>query len=218
LIDKDNTTIVGGAGSKEGIEGRCTQIRTQIEETTSDYDKEKLVERLAKLAGGVAVIKVGGATEVEVKERKDRVDDATHAARAAVEEGIIAGGGVALLNASRAVADLRSDNTDIQAGFRIIHRALQAPIRQIAENAGADGSLVVGKILESESPDFGFDAQSGQYVDMIEAGILDPVKVVRTALQGAASVGGLLIMTEAVMAEAPPPEISAGMSGGSEIA
>jgi chaperonin GroEL len=218
VIDKDNTTIVGGAGSKEGIEGRCTQIRTQIEETTSDYDKEKLVERLAKLAGGVAVIKVGGATEVEVKERKDRVDDATHAARAAVEEGIIAGGGVALLNASRAVADLRSDNTDIQAGFRIIHRALQAPIRQIAENAGADGSLVVGKILESESPDFGFDAQSGQYVDMIEAGILDPVKVVRTALQGAASVGGLLIMTEAVMAEAPPPEISAGMSGGSEIA
>ena len=202
-IDKDDTTIVDGAGKRKDIEARCGQIRAQIEETTSDYDKEKLQERLAKLAGGVAVIRVGGATEVEVKERKDRVDDALHATRAAVEEGIVAGGGVALLYASRALDKLKTDNDDQRTGVDIVRRALQTPARQIVENAGFDGAVVVGKLLEQKDTNFGFDAQEGKYVDMLKAGIIDPVKVVRTALQDAASIAGLLVTTEAMVAERP---------------
>ena len=201
-IDKDNTTIVDGSGKKKDIEGRVSQIKAQIEETTSDYDREKLQERLAKLAGGVAVIKVGGATEIEVKERKDRVDDALNATRAAVEEGIVAGGGVALLKATQTIT-VKGDNEDQEAGIQIVRRALQAPIRQIAENAGVEGSIVVGKVLEAKGATFGYDAQTGEYGDMIEKGIIDPAKVVRTALQDAASIAGLMITTEAGVAEAP---------------
>ena len=190
-IEKENTTIIDGAGKKSDIEGRIAQIKAQIEETTSDYDKEKLQERLAKLAGGVAVIRVGGSTEVEVKERKDRVDDAMHATKAAVEEGIVPGGGVALLRAKAAIGKLSGDNADIQAGINIVLRALEAPVRQIAENAGVEGSIVVGKVLENKSQTYGFDAQTEQYVDMLTAGIVDPAKVVRVALQDAASVAGL---------------------------
>ena len=189
-IDKDNTTIIDGAGKKKEIQGRVAQIRAQIEETTSDYDKEKLQERLAKLAGGVAIIRVGGATEVEVKERKDRVDDAMHATRAAVEEGIVAGGGVALLYATRVLAKLNAENNDQKVGIDIVRRALATPARLIVENAGADGSIVVGKLLEKADVNHGFDAQTGNYIDMVKAGIIDPTKVVRLALQGAASVAG----------------------------
>jgi chaperonin GroEL len=202
-ITKDDTTVVGGAGDKAAIEARVAQLKLQIEDTTSDYDKEKLQERLAKLSGGVAIIKVGGSTEIEVKERKDRVDDALHATRAAVEEGIVPGGGVALLKAGKALDGLKGANADQDAGIAIVRRALQAPIRQIAENAGVEGSIVVGKILDHKSATFGFDAQTEKYVDMITAGIIDPTKVVRTALQGAASVAGLMITTEAAVAEAP---------------
>jgi chaperonin GroEL len=218
IIQKENTTIVDGAGKKKDIEARCGQIKAQIEETTSDYDKEKLQERLAKLAGGVAVIKVGGSTEVEVKERKDRVDDAMHATRAAVEEGIVPGGGVALLYATRALDKLRTGNPDQKAGIDIIRRALQAPVRQIVENAGDDGSVVVGKLLESKDLNFGYDAQKGEYTNMVKSGIIDPTKVVRTALQDAASVAGLLITTEAMIAERPekkaPPMPGGGGMGG----
>ena len=208
-IEKENTTIIDGAGKKKDIEGRIGQIKAQIEETTSDYDKEKLQERLAKLAGGVAVIRVGGSTEVEVKEKKDRVDDAMHATRAAVEEGIVPGGGVALLRAKAAVAKLKAENPDVQAGINIVLRALEAPIRQIAENSGVEGSIVVGKINDNKSSTFGFDAQTEQYGDMFQAGIVDPAKVVRAALQDAASVAGLLITTEAMVAEAPKKESAA---------
>ncbi|MFN9014701.1 MAG: TCP-1/cpn60 chaperonin family protein, partial [Hyphomonadaceae bacterium] len=215
-ITKENTTIVDGIGEKADIEGRIAQIKRQVEETTSDYDREKLQERLAKLAGGVAVIKVGGATEVEVKERKDRVDDALNATRAAVEEGIVAGGGCALLRASKAIT-VKGANDDEEAGVNIVRKALQAPIRQIVENAGVEGSIVVGKILENASVSFGFNAQTEEYVDMITAGIIDPVKVVRTALQDAASVSSLLITTEATIAEAPKKNAGGapgGMPGG----
>ncbi|RWA69434.1 chaperonin GroEL [Mesorhizobium sp. M1C.F.Ca.ET.193.01.1.1] len=212
-ISKENTTIVDGAGKKAEIQGRVAQIKQQIEETTSDYDKEKLQERLAKLAGGVAVIRVGGATEVEVKEKKDRVDDALNATRAAVEEGIVAGGGVALLRASNAVKATGA-NADQDAGINIVRRALQAPARQIAANAGAEASIVAGKILENKGATFGFNAQTGEYGDMIAMGIVDPVKVVRTALQDAASVAGLLVTTEAMIAEAPKKEAAGGMPGG----
>ncbi len=212
-ITKENTTIVDGAGSKEDIEGRVNQIKAQIEETSSDYDREKLQERLAKLAGGVAVIKVGGSTEVEVKERKDRVDDALNATRAAVEEGIVAGGGVALLRASNALT-VKGVNADQQAGIAIVKRALQEPIRQIANNAGDEGSVVVGKILDNASDTFGYDAQTGEYGDMIQMGIIDPVKVVRTALEDAASVAGLLVTTEAMVAELPKDDAPAMPSGG----
>jgi chaperonin GroEL len=203
MIDKENTTIVNGGGKKKDIEDRITQIKAQIEETTSDYDREKLQERLAKLAGGVAVIRVGGATEVEVKERKDRVDDAMHATRAAVEEGILPGGGVALLRATEALKKVRTSNEDQKHGVEIVRKALQAPARQIATNAGEDGSVIVGKILENHAYAFGFDAQNGEYVDMVKKGIIDPTKVVRQALQGASSVAGLLITTEAMVAELP---------------
>ena len=213
-IEKENTTIINGAGAKADIEARVAQIKAQIEETTSDYDKEKLQERLAKLAGGVAVIRVGGATEIEVKEKKDRVDDALNATRAAVEEGIVPGGGVALLRAKQAVAKLKSDVPDEEAGIKIVLRALEAPIRQIVENAGGEGSIVVGKILENASQTFGFNAQTDQYVDMFEAGIVDPAKVVRTALQDAASVAGLLITTEAMVAELPKDKPAPAMPGG----
>jgi chaperonin GroEL len=213
-IEKENTTIINGVGAKKEIEGRISQIKAQIEETTSDYDKEKLQERLAKLAGGVAVIRVGGATEVEVKEKKDRVDDALNATRAAVEEGIVAGGGVALLRARIAVSKLRSENADEQAGISIVLKALEAPIRQIAENAGNEGSIVVGKITDNKSQTFGFNAQTEEYVDMIEAGIVDPAKVVRTALQDAASVAGLLITTEAMIGDKPKKEAPAMPMGG----
>ena len=215
-ITKDDTTIVDGSGDKDGIEGRISQIKKQIEDTTSDYDKEKLQERLAKLAGGVAVIRVGGATEVEVKEKKDRVDDALNATRAAVEEGIVPGGGVALLKASRVLDGFKGDNDDQEAGIAIVRRALQAPIRQISENAGVEGSIVVGKVLENASPTFGFNAQTEEYVDMVQAGVIDPAKVVRTALQDAASVAGLLITTEAAIVEAPKKGGGApgGMPGG----
>jgi chaperonin GroEL len=202
-IEKENTTIVSGAGKKADIEARIHQMKAQIEETTSDYDREKLQERLAKLAGGVAVIRVGGATEVEVKERKDRVDDAMHATRAAVEEGILPGGGVALLRASEVLKKLRTHNDDQKTGVEIVRKALSWPARQIALNAGEDGSVVVGKILEKDTYAFGFDAQSGEYVNMMSKGIIDPTKVVRAALQGAASVAGLLITTEAMVAEIP---------------
>ena len=211
-ITKDDTTIVDGTGDKADIEARIAQIKTQIEDTTSDYDKEKLQERLAKLAGGVAVVRVGGSTEVEVKEKKDRVDDALNATRAAVEEGIVPGGGVALLKASKVLEGLKGDNADQDAGIAIVRRALQAPIRQIAENAGVEGSIVVGKVMENSSATFGFNAQTEEYVDMIQAGIIDPAKVVRTALQDAASVSGLLITTEAAIVEAPKK--SSGGGGG----
>ena len=212
-IDKENTTIIDGAGKKKDIEGRVAQIKAQVEETTSDYDREKLQERLAKLAGGVAVIRVGGATEVEVKEKKDRVDDALNATRAAVEEGIVPGGGTALLRAKAAVQALKSKNDDVQAGINIVLKALEAPIRQIVENAGVEGSIVVNKILENKSQTYGFNAQSEQYVDMLEAGIVDPAKVVRTALQDAASVAGLLITTEAMIAELPKDKPAMPMGG-----
>jgi chaperonin GroEL len=213
-IEKENTTIIDGAGKKPDIEARVQQIKAQIEETTSDYDKEKLQERLAKLAGGVAVIRVGGSTEVEVKEKKDRVDDALHATRAAVEEGIVPGGGVALLRAKQAVAKLQDGNSDIQAGINIVLKALEAPARQIAENAGVEGSIVVGRIGDNKSPTYGFNAQTEEYGDMLQAGIVDPAKVVRAALQGAASVAGLLITTEAMIAEAPRRESAPAMPGG----
>jgi chaperonin GroEL len=212
-ITKDNTTIVDGAGEKDGIEGRVGQIKRQIEDTTSDYDKEKLQERLAKLAGGVAVIRVGGATEVEVKEKKDRVDDALNATRAAVEEGIVPGGGVALLKASKVLDGFKGDNDDQEAGVAIVRRALQAPIRQISENAGVEGSIVVGKVLENASATFGFNAQTEEYVDLVQAGVIDPAKVVRTALQDAASVASLLITTEAAIVEAPKKSAPAGGGG-----
>jgi chaperonin GroEL len=202
-ITKDATTVIDGAGDKALIAARIAQIKVQIEDTTSDYDKEKLQERLAKLAGGVAIIKVGGSTEIEVKERKDRVDDALNATRAAVEEGIVPGGGVALLKAARALDGLKGDNADQNAGIAIVRRALQAPIRQIAENAGVEGSIVVGRVLEHKSATFGFNAQTEEYVDMVKAGVIDPTKVVRTALQDAASVAGLMITTEAAIADAP---------------
>ena len=201
-IEKENTTIIDGHGKKEDIKGRIAQIKQQVDDTTSDYDREKLQERLAKLAGGVAVIKVGGASEVEVKERKDRVDDALNATRAAVEEGIVPGGGVALLRAKKAVDMLKSDNADIQAGIKIVSKALESPIRQIVENAGVEGSIVVGKVLE-KSGNYGFDAQKEEYTDLVLAGIIDPTKVVRTALQDAASVASILITTEAMIAEKP---------------
>jgi chaperonin GroEL len=210
-IEKENTTVIDGAGKKADIEGRINQIRAQIEETTSDYDREKLQERLAKLAGGVAVIRVGGSTEVEVKERKDRVDDSMHATRAAVEEGIVAGGGVALLYAIKSLAKLKPANDDQKVGIDIVRRALQVPARLIAENAGTDGSIVIGKINDKNDPNYGFDAQTGNYVDMLKAGIIDPTKVVRVALQDAASVAGLLITTEAMVAE--KPEKKAPMAG-----
>jgi chaperonin GroEL len=203
MIDKENTTIVNGAGKKADIEARVNQIKAQIEETTSDYDREKLQERLAKLAGGVAVIRVGGATEVEVKERKDRVDDAMHATRAAVEEGILPGGGVALLRAGEGLRKLRAGNDDQKTGIEIVRKALSTPARQIALNAGEDGSIIVGKILEKDQYGYGFDAQTGEYVDMMKKGIIDPTKVVRAALQNAASIAGLLITTEAMVAEVP---------------
>ena len=213
-IEKENTTIIEGAGKKQDIEGRIAQIKAQIEETTSDYDKEKLQERLAKLAGGVAVIRVGGSTEVEVKEKKDRVDDAMHATKAAVEEGIVPGGGVALLRAKAAISKLSDENPDIQAGINIVLRALEAPIRQIAENAGVEGSIVVGKITENKSQTYGFDAQTEQYVDMLSAGIVDPAKVVRVALQDAASIAGLMITTEAMVAETPKKKEAPAVPGG----
>ena len=203
VIEKEKTTIIDGAGKKKDIEARVAQIKQQVEETTSDYDKEKLQERLAKLAGGVAVIRVGGATEVEVKEKKDRVEDALNATRAAVEEGIVPGGGVALLRAKKSVGKLHDDNADVQAGINIVLKALEAPLRQIAENSGVEGSIVVNKILENKSETFGFDAQNEEYVDMLEKGIVDPAKVVRAALQDAASVAGLLVTTEAMVAETP---------------
>jgi chaperonin GroEL len=219
VIEKEKTTIVDGAGKKKDIEARVNQIKAQIEETTSDYDREKLQERLAKLAGGVAVIRVGGATEVEVKEKKDRVEDALNATRAAVEEGIVAGGGVALLRAKKAIGKLRSDNADVQAGINIVLKAVEAPVRQIAENSSYEGSIVVNKILENKSETFGFDAQTEDYVDMFDEGIVDPAKVVRAALQDAASVAGLLVTTEAMVAELPKeksqmPAMPGGGMGG----
>ena len=218
IIEKEKTTIVHGAGKKADIEARVQQIKAQIEETTSDYDREKLQERLAKLAGGVAVIRVGGATEVEVKEKKDRVEDALNATRAAVEEGIVPGGGVALLRAKKAVGRIHDENPDVQAGINIVLKALESPLRQIAENAGAEASLVVGKIMDDKSETYGFDAQEEKYVDMIDAGIVDPAKVVRAALQDAASVAGLLVTTEAMVAEVPkepaPAMPPGGMGGG----
>ena len=213
-IEKENTTIIDGAGNKSDIEGRIGQIKAQIEETTSYYDKEKLQERLAKLAGGVAVIRVGGSTEVEVKEKKDRVDDAMHATKAAVEEGIVPGGGVALLRAKSSVGKLRDENQEVQSGINIVLKALESPIRQIAENAGVEGSIVVGKILENKSQTYGFDAQAEEYVDMLRAGIVDPAKVVRIVLQDAASIAGLMIMTEAMVGEAPKKSETPAMPGG----
>ena len=211
VIDKDNTTIVDGVGAKSDIDGRVAQIRQQIETTASDYDREKLQERLAKLAGGVAVIRVGGATEVEVKEKKDRVDDALHATRAAVEEGILPGGGIALLRALKALEGLKAANDDQQSGIDIVRRALRAPARQIADNAGGDGAWIVGKLLESEEYNWGFNAATGEYQDLVKAGVIDPAKVVRTALQDAASVASLLITTEALVAELPKEEKAAAV-------
>jgi chaperonin GroEL len=222
-VEKENTTIIDGAGKKDDIQGRCTQIRQQIEETTSDYDREKLQERLAKLAGGVAVIRVGGATEVEVKEKKDLVDDAMHATRAAVEEGVVAGGGSALLYATRALDNLSPSNNDQKVGIEIVRKALSYPARQIAENSGTDGSIVVGKLLDSKDTNYGYDAQKGEFTDMVRAGIIDPTKVVRHALQDAASVAGLLITTEAMVAEKPEPKTppamppGGGMGGGMDF-
>jgi chaperonin GroEL len=216
-IDKETTTIVAGSGKKADIEARVAQLKAQIEETTSDYDKEKLQERLAKLAGGVAVIRVGGATEIEVKERKDRVDDAMHATRAAVEEGILPGGGVALLRATRVLDKLKADNDDQRVGIQIVRKAISAPARQICINAGEDGSVIVGKILEKDQYGYGYDAQTGEYVNMMSEGIIDPTKVVRAALQGAASVAGLIITTEAMVTEVPQkaaPAMPAGGMGG----
>jgi chaperonin GroEL len=215
-IDKETTTVIDGAGKKKDIEGRVNQIRAQIEETTSDYDKEKLQERLAKLAGGVAIIRVGGATEIEVKERKDRVEDAMHATRAAVEEGIVAGGGVTLLYASKTLAQLKPENDDQKVGIDIVRRALQAPARQIFANAGADGSVIVGKLLEKGDAHHGFDAQLGNYVDMMKVGIIDPTKVVRLALQGAASIAALLITTEAMVAEKVEQTTQGGETSGAD--
>ncbi|HEY4403306.1 MAG TPA: TCP-1/cpn60 chaperonin family protein, partial [Xanthobacteraceae bacterium] len=221
MVDKENTTVVSGAGKKTDIQGRIAQIKAQIEETTSDYDREKLQERLAKLAGGVAVLRVGGATEVEVKERKDRVDDAMHATRAAVEEGILPGGGVALLRASEVLKKIRTQNDDQKTGVEIVRKALSAPARQIAINAGEDGSVIVGKILEKDQYVYGFDAQNGEYVNLMSKGIIDPTKVVRAALQGAASVAGLLITTEAMVAELPkkasPAPAMPGGGGGMDF-
>jgi chaperonin GroEL len=214
LIEKENTTIIDGAGKKEDIVARTNQIRAQIEETTSDYDSEKLQERLAKLAGGIAIIRVGGNTEVEVKERKDRVDDAMHATKAAVEEGVVAGGGVALLFAGKVLPGLNPANNDQKVGIEIVGKAIQSPVRQIAENAGVEGSIVVGKLTDKGDPNFGFDAQSGEYKDMVAAGIIDPTKVVRVALQDAASVAGLLITTEAMVADRPEPKGAPGMPPG----
>jgi chaperonin GroEL len=217
VIKKDDTTIIDGAGDKAEIEARVTQIRQQIEETSSDYDREKLQERLAKLAGGVAVIRVGGSTEIEVKERKDRVDDALNATRAAVQEGIVVGGGVALVQGAKTLADLKGANSDQDAGIAIIRRALEAPLRQIADNAGVDGSVVAGKVRESNDPSFGFNAQTEEYGDMFKFGVIDPAKVVRTALEDAASVAGLLVTTEAMIADKPEPKGAAaqgGMGGG----
>jgi chaperonin GroEL len=215
LISKEETIIVDGAGKKADIQGRVAQIRAQIEETTSDYDREKLQERLAKLAGGVAIIRVGGATEVEVKERKDRVEDAMHATRAAVEEGIVPGGGVALLYGARALDKLEPENEDQRVGVEIVRRALRIPARLIAENAGVDGSIVIGKLTDQKNGNFGFDAQRGEYGDLVKAGIVDPTKVVRSALQHAASVAGLLVTTEAMVAERPRKETPpAGAHGG----
>jgi chaperonin GroEL len=213
-IEKENTTIIDGKGKRSDIEGRINQIKAQIEETTSDYDREKLQERLAKLAGGVAIIRVGGSTEVEVKEKKDRVEDALHSTRAAVEEGIVPGGGVALLRAKAAAKALKSEDHDVQAGINIVLKALEAPIRQIAENAGVEGSIVVGRITDNNSQTFGFNAQTEKYGDMLAEGIVDPAKVVRVALQGAASVAGLLVTTEAMVAEAPRKESAPAMPGG----
>ena len=215
-INKDNTTIVDGAGDKSEIEARVTQIRQQIEETTSDYDKEKLQERVAKLAGGVAVIRVGGMTEIEVKERKDRVDDALNATRAAVQEGVVVGGGVALVQGGKALEGMEGGNADQNAGIAIVRRALEAPMRQIAENAGVDGAVVAGKVRESDDKSFGFNAQTEEYGDMFKFGVIDPAKVVRTALEDAASIAGLLITTEAMIAEKPEPKgaAGAGMGGG----
>jgi chaperonin GroEL len=217
IITKDETTVIDGAGKKKDIEGRCSQIKRQVEETSSDYDREKLQERLAKLAGGVAVVRVGGATEIEVKERKDRVEDAMNATRAAVEEGIVAGGGVALLHASRALAKLEPVNDDQRVGIDIVRRALAMPARQIAANAGADASIVVGKILEAKEKNWGFDAQRGEFCDMVKAGIIDPTKVVRTALQDAASVAGLLVTTEAMVAEKPEDKKDMPMPPGGDM-
>jgi chaperonin GroEL len=214
LIEKENTTIVEGVGKKEDIAGRCAQIRAQIEETTSDYDREKLQERLAKLAGGVAVIRVGGSTEVEVKERKDRVDDALHATRAAVEEGIVPGGGVALTRASVILHGLKGDNSDQTFGIEIVRKAIQTPLRQIAENAGADGAVIAGKVLEKDEYNWGYDAQTGDFKDLVAAGIIDPTKVVRTALQDASSVAGLLVTTEAMVAERPEKKAPPMPGGG----
>ena len=213
-ITKDDTTIVDGVGEKSAIEARISQIKKQIEDTTSDYDKEKLQERLAKLAGGVAVIRVGGSTEVEVKEKKDRVDDALNATRAAVEEGIVPGGGIALLKATKALEGLTGDNADQTAGIAIIRRAIQAPIRQIVENAGVEGSIVVGKVLENSSATYGFNAQTEEYGDLVAMGVIDPAKVVRTALQDAASVAGIMITTEAAVADAPKKPSAGGAGGG----
>jgi chaperonin GroEL len=216
-IDKDNTTIIGGAGKKKDIESRTAQLKAQIEETSSDYDREKLQERLAKLAGGVAIIKVGGATEIEVKERKDRVEDAMHATKAAVEEGVVAGGGAALLYATRVLENKRGANHDQQVGIEIVRRALQAPVRQIAENAGFDGAVVAGRMLDQKDNNFGFDAQKAEYVNMIKAGVIDPTKVVRAALQGAVSVAGLLITTEAMVGEAPANSTQQAPPGGGDL-
>ena len=213
-IDKDNTPIIGGAGKKKDIEARVTQLRAQVDETSSDYDKEKLQERLAKLSGGVAVIRVGGSTEIEVKERKDRVDDAMHATRAAVEEGIVAGGGVTLLYATKALAKVKPGNDDQKVGIDIVRRALQAPARQILLNAGADSAIIVGKLLEKGDPTYGYDAQAGKYVDMVKTGIIDPTKVVRLALQGAASIAGLLVTVEAMIADKPEKNGAPSMPGG----
>jgi chaperonin GroEL len=213
-ITKDETTIVDGAGAKAEIEARVTQIRNQIEETSSDYDREKLQERVAKLAGGVAVIRVGGMTEVEVKERKDRVDDALNATRAAVQEGVVVGGGVALVQAANALAGVSGENSDQDAGIAIVRKAIEAPLRQIAENAGVDGAVVAGKIRESSDPAFGFNAQTEEYGDMFAYGVIDPAKVVRTALEDAASIAGLLITTEAMVADKPAKEGAGGGAGG----
>ena len=218
MIEKENTTIIDGAGSKDEIQGRIGQIKAQIEETTSDYDREKLQERLAKLAGGVAVIRVGGSTEVEVKERKDRVDDAMHATRAAVEEGVVAGGGVALLRAIKALDSVKPANDDQRVGVEIVRKALQWPARQIAENAGLDGAVVVGKLLEATDANWGFDAQADEYGDLVARGVIDPAKVVRTALQDASSMAGLLITTEAMVAEKPKKETPMPMAGGGRVA
>ncbi|MEA2754587.1 MAG: chaperonin GroEL, partial [Aliidongia sp.] len=222
VLTKEATTIIDGAGGKEAITGRIAQLRAQIEETTSDYDKEKLQERLAKLAGGIAVIRVGGATEIEVKDRKDRVDDAVHATRAAVEEGIVPGGGVTLLHAIKVLEALAADNNDQKVGINIVKKALQSPVRQIAENSGVDGSIVVGKLQDSSDPNWGYDAQNGEFTDLIKAGIIDPAKVVRIALQDAASIAGLLITTEAMVAERPSEKSTAqggmgGMGGGMDF-